>query len=79
MNHVTRRMIERASHDTTPFNSSKTRTVRATKDEVIERYGLCAVCADRETCPDKPDDMLLSLCTSYSDDGSTMYQVKVRE
>lgn len=55
------------------------KTVKMTKDEVIDRYGLCAVCADRETCPDKPDDMLLSLCTSYSDDGSTMYQVKVKD
>ena len=31
MNHVTSRMIKRASFDTTPFNSSKTKTVKMTK------------------------------------------------
>ena len=35
MNHVTSRMIKRASFDTTPFNSSKTKTVKMTKDEVM--------------------------------------------
>ena len=36
MNHVTSWMIERASCDTTPFNRSKTKTVKMTKDEVTE-------------------------------------------
>lgn len=32
MNHVTSRMIKRASFDTTPFNSSKTKTVKMAND-----------------------------------------------
>ena len=35
MNHVTSRMIEIASCDTTPFNMSKTKTVNMTKGEVM--------------------------------------------
>ena len=35
MNHVTSWMIKRASFDTTPFNRSKTKTVKMTKDEVM--------------------------------------------
>lgn len=30
-----------------------------TKEEVFEEYGLCAVCADRNTCPDKDPRMVL--------------------
>ena len=37
MNHVTSRMIEKASCDTTPFNSSKTKTVKMAKDEVMNK------------------------------------------
>lgn len=52
--------------------------MKMTKDEVIEEYGLCAVCADRETCEDAPKDMVLSHCSSYSDDGATVYEVTKR-
>ena len=52
--------------------------MKMTKEEVINEYGLCAVCAERETCEDRPDDMALSCCSGYSDDGGTVYEVTRR-
>lgn len=37
MNHVTSRMIEKASCDTTPFNRSNTKTVKMANDEVMNK------------------------------------------
>lgn len=56
----------------------KSMVVVMTKEEVIAEYGLCAVCANRDYCEDKPDDMVLALCSDYEDDGSTKYQVTKR-
>lgn len=58
--------------------AKKSMVVEMTKEEVIAEYGLCAVCADRDTCEDKPEDMVLDLCSSYEDDGSTKYKVTKR-
>lgn len=37
MNHVTSRMIKRASFDTTPFNRSNTKTVKMANDEAMNK------------------------------------------
>ena len=50
-----------------------------TKEEVIEEYGLCTVCADRNTCPDKDPRMVLFGCSSYIDDGGERYEVTTRK
>ena len=50
-----------------------------TKEEVIDEYGLCAVCADRDACDDKPDGMVLMLCSQYEDDGCENYKVTKRK
>lgn len=50
-----------------------------TKEEMIEEYGLCAVCADRRTCRDKDPHMVVSGCSSYVDDGCERYKVTKRK
>ena len=50
-----------------------------TKDEVIEEYGLCAVCFDRSTCRDKDTNMVVWGCSSYVDDGGERYEVTTRK
>lgn len=58
--------------------SASNNVVVMTKEEVIAEYGLCAVCANKADCEDKPEDMVLDLCSSYEDDGSTKYKVTKR-
>lgn len=52
------------------------KTVVMPKEDVIYKYGLCAVCANRNDCDERPDDMVVDYCSSYDDDGAKEYKVR---
>ena len=37
------------------------------RDCLVEEYGLCAVCGNCKTCDDRPQDMVLSLCSNFEE------------
>lgn len=37
------------------------------RDCLVEEYGLCAVCANSDTCDEKPEDMVLMLCSAFDE------------
>lgn len=37
------------------------------RDCLVDEYGICAVCANVETCEDIPKDMVLTLCSSFDE------------
>lgn len=37
------------------------------RDCLVEEYGLCAVCANVETCEDRDDEIIADLCSEFEE------------